>query len=64
LFLDLVARRREGLLLVARGLLGALAQELPVEVVLRLGERHAFAGDDLGRLGRSRLLRHLHRRHE
>src|SRR5262245_1439845 len=50
LLLDLLERLAERLALRARELLGALSDQLPVEVILRLGEHDALARDQLRRL--------------
>ena len=63
--LDLLERRVQRLALLAGELLGALAEQLPVEVVLRLGEHDALARDELRRFagaGRARLLHRLDER--
>ena len=64
LVLDLVVRFLERLDAVALALLGELADQLPVEVVLHLRVGDGLAGDDLGGLGRGDLARAVHQRHQ
>ena len=60
LVLDLVVGGLQRLALGAAEGLGGLADQLPVEVVLELGHRHALAGDELRRGGVAALQRLLH----
>ena len=64
LLLDLLVGFLQRRALLALRLLGELADQLPVQVVLGLGEHDALGGHDLRRLGLAALEGHLHRLHQ
>jgi hypothetical protein len=57
--LDLLAGRHERLPQVTLRLLGDLVDQLPVQVVLRLGLHHALARDELRGFRRTAFERHF-----
>ncbi len=62
LLLDFLERLGQRLLLLALDLFRRLVEQLPVEVVLRLGMHDTLARHQLGRLGRTLLAGHFHGR--